>query len=114
MIKVDLTGCSSFFDAPGPDFAAAAAAHRVLSEKTGQGAEFTGWLELPRLIKRTELKGIIAEKKKEFLYAADAYKMAWNLSGHADLGIGFKLAVNYMRSGRAARGVPHFVLYTHE
>ena len=44
MIKVDLTGCSSFFDAPGPDFAAAAAAHRVLSEKTGQGAEFTGWL----------------------------------------------------------------------
>ena len=64
--------------------------------------------------KAWELKGIIAEKKKEFLYAADAYKMAWNLSGHADLGIGFKLAVNYMRSGRAARGVPHFVLYTHE
>ena len=64
MIKVDLTGCSSFFDAPGPDFAAAAAAHRVLSEKTGQGAEFTGWLELPRLIKRTELKGIIAAANK--------------------------------------------------
>ena len=64
MIKVDLTGCSSFFDAPGPDFAAAAAAHRVLSEKTGQGAEFTGWLELPRLIKRTEPKGIIAAANK--------------------------------------------------
>ena len=64
MIKVDLTGCSSFFDAPGPDFAAAAVAHRVLSEKTGQGAEFTGWLELPRLIKRTELKGIIAAANK--------------------------------------------------
>lgn len=47
--------------------------------------------------KAWEMKGIIAEKKKEFLFAADAYKMAWNLSGHADLGIGFKLAVNYMR-----------------
>ena len=64
MIKVDLTGCASFFDASGPDFAAAAAAHRVLSEKTGQGAEFTGWLELPRLIKRTELKSIISAANK--------------------------------------------------
>ena len=64
MIKVDLTGCTPFFDASGPDFAAAAAAHRVLSEKTGQGAEFTGWLELPRLIKRTELKGIAAAANK--------------------------------------------------
>ena len=64
MIKVDLTGCKSFFEASGPDFAAAASAHRVLSEKTGQGADFTGWLELPRLIKRTELKGIIAAANK--------------------------------------------------
>jgi hypothetical protein len=37
------------------------------------------------------------EKKKEFLSAADAFKQAWDLSGHADLAIGFKLAVNYMR-----------------
>ena len=60
MVKVDLSGCQKFFDASGPDFAAAASAHRVLTEKTGQGADFTGWLELPRLIKRTELKGIIS------------------------------------------------------
>ena len=55
-------------------------------------------LELNRSCgKAWEMKGIIAEKKKEFLGAADAYKQAWDLSGHRDLGIGFKLAVNYMR-----------------
>ena len=64
MIKVDLSGCKQFFEAAGPDYAAAAAAHRVLTEKTGQGAEFTGWLELPRLIRRTELKGILAAANK--------------------------------------------------
>ena len=64
MVKVDLSGCQKFFDASGPDFAAAASAHRVLTEKTGQGADFTGWLELPRLIKRTELKGIISAANK--------------------------------------------------
>ena len=64
MIRIDLTGCSQFFDASGPDYAAAAAAHRVLTEKTGQGADFTGWLELPRLIKRTELKSIVAAANK--------------------------------------------------
>ena len=64
MIKVDLSGCKPFFEASGPDYAAAAAAHRVLTEKTGQGAEFTGWLELPRLIRRTELKAILAAANK--------------------------------------------------
>ena len=64
MIKVDLTGCSQFFEASGPDFASAASAHRVLTEKTGQGAEFTGWLELPRLIKRSELKSLLAAANK--------------------------------------------------
>ena len=43
MVKVDLSGCQKFFDASGPDFAAAASAPRVLTEKTGQGADFTGW-----------------------------------------------------------------------
>jgi tetratricopeptide repeat protein 21B len=47
--------------------------------------------------KAWEMKGMIAEKKKEYMAAADSFRRAWDLSGHADLGIGFKLAVNYMR-----------------
>ena len=64
MIKVDLSGAAQFFDAAGPDYASAAAAHRVLEEKSGPGAEFTGWLELPRRIKKTELKGILSAAAK--------------------------------------------------
>ena len=64
MVKVDLTGCATFFDASGPDFAAAAAAHRMLSEKTGKGAEFTGWTSLPQDIRRRELKGILSIANK--------------------------------------------------
>ena len=35
MIHVDLTGAAPFFGAHTPDYAAAEAAHRTLSEKTG-------------------------------------------------------------------------------
>jgi tetratricopeptide repeat protein 21B len=48
--------------------------------------------------KAWELKGVLAEKRKEFLVAAEGYKKAWELGGKADLGIGFKLAVNFMRA----------------
>jgi tetratricopeptide repeat protein 21B len=44
-----------------------------------------------------EIKGILAENRKEFLPAADAFRRAWELSGLSDLGVGFKLALNYMR-----------------
>ena len=64
MIKVDLSGCASFFDASGPDFSAAAKAHRTLLEKTGEGAEFTGWMCLPQQIKLSELKSILAAANK--------------------------------------------------
>ena len=64
MVKVDLSGCAPFFDASGPDYASAAAAHRQLSEKTGPGAEFTGWTYLPELIKRSELKQILSAAGK--------------------------------------------------
>ena len=60
MLKVDLSGAKSFFDAAGPDFAAAAAAHRTLAEGTGAGADFTGWLGLPQRVKDEELKQIVA------------------------------------------------------
>ena len=47
MIKVDLSGAAGFFDPAGPDYAAAAQAHRTLLEHTGAGKDFTGWLDLP-------------------------------------------------------------------
>jgi tetratricopeptide repeat protein 21B len=47
--------------------------------------------------KAWEMKGVIAEKKKEYIPAAEALKKAWDLSGHSDLGVGFRLAVNYMK-----------------
>ena len=58
MVKVDLSGTSAFFDPAELDFAAAAAAHRTLADKTGAGSEFTGWLELPQRIRNGELKAI--------------------------------------------------------
>lgn len=64
MIKVDLSGAKSFFDAAGPDFAAAAEAHRTLSDKSGAGAEFTGWTELPQRIKNGELKPILSAAQR--------------------------------------------------
>lgn len=64
MIKVDLSGASSFFRGMGPDYAEVAAAHRTLTEGTGLGSDFTGWLTLPQTIASGELKQIIAVAKK--------------------------------------------------
>ena len=60
MIKVDLSGAAGFFDPAGPDYAAAAQAHRTLLEHSGAGAEFTGWLDLPGRMQNGELKQILA------------------------------------------------------
>ncbi len=59
MIKVDLSGAAAFWG-EGPDWAACEKAHRTLAEKTGPGAEFTGWLGLPERIRDTELDRIEA------------------------------------------------------
>ena len=59
MIKVDLSGAAGFFDPAGPDYAAAAQAHRTLLEHTGAGADFTGWLDLPERMQSGELKQIL-------------------------------------------------------
>ena len=60
MIHVDLSGAERFFPSAGPDYALAAIAHKTLAEKSGPGAEFTGWTELPRRVRETELDAIIA------------------------------------------------------
>ena len=59
MIKVDLSGAAGFFDPAGPDYAAAAQAHRTLLEQTGAGKDFTGWLDLPGHMQNGELKQIL-------------------------------------------------------
>lgn len=59
MIKVDLSGAEKFFAEGGPDYAAAAKAHETLVGRTGAGADFTGWLELPRRIHDGELPSIL-------------------------------------------------------
>ena len=64
MVKVDLTGTSAFFDPAELDFAAAAAAHRMLGDKSGVGSEFTGWLELPERIRDGELKAILSAAQR--------------------------------------------------
>ena len=63
MVKVDLSGAAGFFTAAGPDYALAALAHKTLSERSGLGADFTGWFELPQRIKDTELPVILEAAK---------------------------------------------------
>lgn len=64
MVKVDLQGAQEFFDAAGPDYAAAAEAHRLLENRSGAGSDFLGWLELPQRIAAEELKRILSAAQK--------------------------------------------------
>ena len=63
MVKVDLSGAEKFFTGAGPDYALAALCHETLAGKSGLGADFTGWIELPRRVKDTELARILAAAK---------------------------------------------------
>ena len=100
MIHVDLTGAAPFFGAHTPDYAAAEAAHRTLSEKTGVGSDFLGWTELPRRIRETELARILAAGKAirekgdalvvvgiggSYLGARAAYELIGRREGGAEL-----------------------------
>jgi len=60
MVKVDLSGAKSFFNAVGPDYSRISDVHRMLFEHLGEGAEYTGWLDLPNLILETEMKSILS------------------------------------------------------
>ena len=63
MVKVDLTGAAGFLG-DGPDYDAAGKAFETLIGRSGPGADFTGWLELPQKIKDTELDRIVAAAEK--------------------------------------------------
>ncbi|SMC54487.1 glucose-6-phosphate isomerase [Papillibacter cinnamivorans] len=60
MIKADLSGGMSFFPKGGLEALAPQlqTAHRALLEGTGAGAEYTGWVELPRRYDREEFSRI--------------------------------------------------------
>ena len=60
MIKVDLSGAAGFWGDKGPDWAECEKAHRTLAERSGAGADFTGWLELPDRMLSGELPRIEA------------------------------------------------------
>ncbi len=64
MVKVDLSGAKMFFDAVGPDYAAAAQAHRMLFGRSGVGSEFITWLDMPKRILDTQLKAILSAAEK--------------------------------------------------
>ena len=63
MVKVDLSGAQEFFGGSGPDYAAAAEAHRLLETRTGAGSDFIGWPQLPQKIRDGELQRIVAAAK---------------------------------------------------
>ena len=58
MVRVDLSGAAAFFDPAGPDYAAAAKAHRDLVDGTGAGSEFTGCLAAAQKI-RSRSKALV-------------------------------------------------------
>lgn len=64
MVKIDLSGTLGFLDSAGPDYAQAALAHRTLSDGLGAGAEFIGWMKLPRRIQAEELRQILAAAER--------------------------------------------------
>ena len=64
MIKVDYSGAAGFFTESGPDYELAEKAHRILAERSGAGADFLGWPDLPKKIRDTELERILAAARK--------------------------------------------------
>ena len=64
MIQIDLSGAQKFYTKAGPDYAAASRAHEMLTSGSGLGADFTGWLKLPKAILDTELDRIVAAAEK--------------------------------------------------
>lgn len=64
MVKIDISGAKNFLGAGLPDYSQVADAHRTLFEGIGEGAEFTGWLDLPGRVKNTELKAILSAAER--------------------------------------------------
>ncbi len=59
MLHIDLSGIRNFCDPAALDFSAAASAHRTLSDRTGPGNDFTGWLDLPARVADHDLPALL-------------------------------------------------------
>lgn len=51
-------------------------------------------------IKAEELMGLIKEKEKAYVDAADHYKRAFQMSNKKNGGVGYRLAFNYLKASR--------------
>jgi tetratricopeptide repeat protein 21B len=51
-------------------------------------------------VKAEELMGLIKEKEKSYVDAADHYAKAWKMSNKKSGGVGFRLAFNYLKAER--------------
>ena len=51
-------------------------------------------------IKAEELMGLIKEREKAYVDAADHYSNAFKMSNKKNAGVGFRLGFNYLKAGR--------------
>ncbi len=52
------------------------------------------------LVKAEEYMGLIKEKERIYVDAANHYEKAWTMSNKRNAGVGFRLAFNYMKALR--------------
>lgn len=52
------------------------------------------------MAKAEEFKGLIKEKERQYVEAANSYEKAWQISSKKNAGIGFRLAFNYLKANR--------------
>lgn len=64
MVRIDIQGAQSFLQSSGPDYAAAAEAHRLLLAGDGEYSGWVGWLDLPRRMAAGELKSVLSAAQR--------------------------------------------------
>jgi tetratricopeptide repeat protein 21B len=52
------------------------------------------------MVKAEELMGLIKEKERIYIDAAEHYEKAFNMSNRKNAGVGFRLGFNYMKANR--------------
>ena len=52
------------------------------------------------MVKAEEYMGLIKEKERIYINAAEHYEKAWLMSSKKNAGVGFRLAFNYMKANR--------------
>jgi tetratricopeptide repeat protein 21B len=52
------------------------------------------------MVKAEELMGLIKEKERIYVDAADHYEKAWKMSNGKNAGVGYRLGFNYIKAKR--------------